>query len=163
MLIKRNPSRMKISRMAKGALSKHLMLEYITNNVVVYDGGEYMSTVKNDLYTNENIHLLQISNLGLWVTNTKNHWIGLRLILPDHQCRFSSIYHGVSHWVLWVMVNIYVQLCVHLLKHSHNLYQGVGRTTFLQIMIINITPLVHNQKEQKEESNLVYTKWNTIF
>jgi hypothetical protein len=73
MLIKRNPSRMKISRMAKGALSKHLMLEYITNNVVVYDGGEYMSTVKNDLYTNENIHLLQISNLGLWVTNTKNH------------------------------------------------------------------------------------------
>ncbi len=41
-------------------------------------------------------------------------------------------------------------------QHSHNLYQGVGGTMFLQIMIINITPLVHNQEEQKEESNQSY-------
>jgi hypothetical protein len=56
------------------------------------------------------------------------------------------------------MVKIYVRLCVHVLKHSHNLYQGVGGTMFLQIMMINITPLVHNQEEQKEEFKLVYTK-----
>jgi hypothetical protein len=36
--------------------------------------------------------------------------------------------------------------------------KGVGGTMFLQIMIINIIPLVHNQEEQKEEFNLVYTK-----
>jgi hypothetical protein len=34
---------------------------------------------------------------------------------------------------------------------------------FLKIMIVNITPLVHNQEEQKEESYQVYTKWNTVF
>jgi hypothetical protein len=28
---------------------------------------------------------------------------------------------------------------------------------------LNITPLVHNQEEQKEESNQVYTKWNAVF
>ncbi len=61
------------------------------------------------------------------------------------------------------MVKIYVRLCVHVLKHSHNLDQGVGGTMFLPIMIINITLLVHNQEEHKEESNQVYTKWNTVF
>jgi hypothetical protein len=70
----------------KGALSKRLMSEYITNNVVICDGGEYMSTVKDNLYTNENIHMLQISNLDLWVTNTKNPSIGLHLILPGQSC-----------------------------------------------------------------------------
>ncbi len=55
----------------KGASSKCLTSEYITNSVVICDGGEYMSTVKDDLYTNENIHVLQISNLDLWVTDTK--------------------------------------------------------------------------------------------
>jgi hypothetical protein len=66
----------------KGASSKHLTLEYITNNVVICDGGEYISTVKDDLYSNDNIHLLQILNFDLWVTDTKNPSIGLRLILP---------------------------------------------------------------------------------
>jgi hypothetical protein len=66
----------------KGASSKRLTSEYITNNVVVCDGGEYMSTVKDDLYTGKNIHVLQISNLDLWVTGTKNPSIELRLILP---------------------------------------------------------------------------------
>ncbi len=47
----------------KGASSKRLTPEYITNNVVICDGGQYMSTVKDDLYTNKNIHILQISNL----------------------------------------------------------------------------------------------------
>jgi hypothetical protein len=28
------------------------------------------------------------------------------------------------------MVKIYVRLCIHVLKHSHNLYQGVGGTMF---------------------------------
>ncbi len=32
----------------KGESSKHLVLEYITNNVVVCDGREYMSTVKDN-------------------------------------------------------------------------------------------------------------------
>ena len=41
-----------------------------------------MSTVKDDLYTNKNIHILQISNLDLWVSDTKNPSLGLRLILP---------------------------------------------------------------------------------
>jgi hypothetical protein len=45
----------------KGASSKCLTSEYITNNVVKCDGGEYMSTVKDDLYTDETIHMLQIS------------------------------------------------------------------------------------------------------
>ncbi len=56
----------------KGALSKRLTLEYITNNVVICDGGEYMSTVKDNLYTDENIHVLHISNPDLWVTDMKN-------------------------------------------------------------------------------------------
>jgi hypothetical protein len=42
-----------------------------------------MSTVKDNLYTNNNIHVLQISNLDLWVSSTKNPSLGLRLILPD--------------------------------------------------------------------------------
>jgi hypothetical protein len=66
----------------KGASSKRLTLEYITNNVVICDGGQYMSTVKDDLYTDENIHVLQISNLDLWVSDTKNPSLGLCLILP---------------------------------------------------------------------------------
>jgi hypothetical protein len=70
----------------KGASSKHLTSEYITNNVVICDGGEYMSTVKDNLYTDENIHMLQISNLDLWVTDTKNPSVGLRLILPGQSC-----------------------------------------------------------------------------
>ncbi len=44
----------------KGASSKRLKSKYITNNVVLCDRGEYMSTVKENLYTNENIHVLQI-------------------------------------------------------------------------------------------------------
>ncbi len=36
----------------KGASSKRLMSEYITNTVVICDGGEYMSTIKDNLYTN---------------------------------------------------------------------------------------------------------------
>jgi hypothetical protein len=70
----------------KGESSKRLMSEYITNNVVICDRGEYMSTVKDDLYTDENIHVLQVSNLDLWVTDTKNPSIGLRLILPGQSC-----------------------------------------------------------------------------
>jgi hypothetical protein len=46
----------------KGELSRHLMLECITNNVVTCDGGQFMSTVKDNLYTDKNIHVLQISN-----------------------------------------------------------------------------------------------------
>jgi hypothetical protein len=41
-----------------------------------------MSTVKDNLYTNKNIHVLQISNLDLWISSTKNTSLGLRLILP---------------------------------------------------------------------------------
>jgi hypothetical protein len=59
----------------KGASSKHLTLEYITNDFVICDGGQYMSTVKDDLYTNKNIHVLQISNLDLWVSDTKKSFI----------------------------------------------------------------------------------------
>jgi hypothetical protein len=70
----------------KGSSSKRLTSKYITNNAVICDGGEYMSTVKDDLYTDENIHVLQISNLDLWVTDTKNPSIGLRLILPGQSC-----------------------------------------------------------------------------
>jgi hypothetical protein len=66
----------------KGALSKRLTLEHITNNVVTCDRGEYMSTVKDNVYTGENIHVLQISNLDLWVADTKNPSIRLHLILP---------------------------------------------------------------------------------
>ncbi len=44
----------------KGASSKHLTMAYITNNVFICDGGEYMSTVKDNLYTDENIYLHQI-------------------------------------------------------------------------------------------------------
>ncbi len=48
-----------------------------------------MSTVKDDLYIDENIHVLQISNLDLWVTNTKSPSIGLRLIFPGQSCPVS--------------------------------------------------------------------------
>jgi hypothetical protein len=41
----------------KGASSKHLTSEYITNNVVIYDGGQYMSTLKDDLYTDKKYSL----------------------------------------------------------------------------------------------------------
>jgi hypothetical protein len=41
----------------KGASSKRLMSEYITNNVVICDGRQYMSTVNDDLYTDKNIHI----------------------------------------------------------------------------------------------------------
>jgi hypothetical protein len=44
----------------KGASSKRLTLEYITNNVVICDRGQFMSTVKEDLDTDKNIHVLQI-------------------------------------------------------------------------------------------------------
>ncbi len=66
----------------KGASSKYLMLKYITNIVVICDGGQNMSTVKDDLYTDKNVHVLQISNLDLWVSDTKNPSLGLCLILP---------------------------------------------------------------------------------
>jgi hypothetical protein len=66
----------------KGASSKCLMSEYITNNVVICDRGQYMSAVKDNLYTNKNIHVLQISNLDLWVSDTKNPSLGLCSILP---------------------------------------------------------------------------------
>jgi hypothetical protein len=40
-----------------------------------------MSTFKDDLYTDKNIHTLQISNLDSWVSDTKNPSLGLCLIL----------------------------------------------------------------------------------
>jgi hypothetical protein len=46
-----------------------------------------MSTVKDDSYTDEKIHVLQISNLDFWVTKTKNPSIGLGLILPGQSCQ----------------------------------------------------------------------------
>ncbi len=55
----------------KGALPKRLDLEYITNNVVICDGGLYGSTVKDNFYTDNNIHVLQISNLDLCVNDTE--------------------------------------------------------------------------------------------
>ncbi len=66
----------------KGASSKRLTSEYITNNVVICDGGQFMSTVKDNLYTNKNIHVLQISNLDLWASDMKNPSLGLHSILP---------------------------------------------------------------------------------
>ncbi len=66
----------------KGASSKRLTSEYITNNIVICDGGQFMSTVKDDLYTDKNIHILHISSLDLWVSDTKNISLGLHLILP---------------------------------------------------------------------------------
>jgi hypothetical protein len=59
----------------KGASSKCLTSEYITNNVVICDGGQFMSTVKDDLYTHKNIHILQISNLDLWATFLVKVWV----------------------------------------------------------------------------------------
>jgi hypothetical protein len=41
-----------------------------------------MSTFKDNLYTDKNIHVRQILNLDLWVSDTKNPSLGLRLILP---------------------------------------------------------------------------------
>ena len=41
-----------------------------------------MSIVKDDTYMDKNIHVLQISNLDLWVSDTKNPSLGLCLILP---------------------------------------------------------------------------------
>ncbi len=66
----------------KGVLSKQLTSEYITNNVFICDGGQFVSTVKDDLNTDKNIHALQISNLDLLVSDTKNPSLGLGLILP---------------------------------------------------------------------------------
>jgi hypothetical protein len=55
----------------------------IKNNVVICDGRQFMSTVKDNLYTNKNIYILQISNLDSWVSDMKNPSLGLRLILPS--------------------------------------------------------------------------------
>jgi hypothetical protein len=41
-----------------------------------------MSTVKDNLYIDKNIHVLQISNLDLWDSDTKNPSLGLHLFLP---------------------------------------------------------------------------------
>jgi hypothetical protein len=41
-----------------------------------------MSTVKDNLYTDENNQVVQISNLDLWVTDPNIFLIGLRLVLP---------------------------------------------------------------------------------
>jgi hypothetical protein len=41
-----------------------------------------MFTVKDDLYTDKNIHVLQISNLELWVSDTTKPSLGLHFILP---------------------------------------------------------------------------------
>jgi hypothetical protein len=65
----------------KGASSKRLTSKYITNNVVICDGGQFMSTVRDNLYTDKNIHVL-ISNLDLWVSDTNNPSLRLHLILP---------------------------------------------------------------------------------
>jgi hypothetical protein len=41
-----------------------------------------MSTVKDNLYTNKNIHILQISNLDLWVSDTKKTFIRTAFNFP---------------------------------------------------------------------------------
>jgi hypothetical protein len=63
-------------------VSKHLPLEFNKNNVVVCDGGESVSTIIDKIHADKNIHILWISNLDLWVADTKNCALGLRLILP---------------------------------------------------------------------------------
>jgi hypothetical protein len=62
--------------------SKHLPLEYIKNNVVVCDEGESLSTINKEIHADKSIHILRISKLDLWVADTKNCALGLRLILP---------------------------------------------------------------------------------
>ncbi len=57
-------------------------LEYIKNNLVVFDRGESVSTINKEIHTDKNIHILCISKLDLWVADTKNCALGLHLILP---------------------------------------------------------------------------------
>ena len=63
-------------------ISRSMTSEYIANNVVICDGGNLTSTVSDKLRKDRNIHVLKISNSDLWVADTKNHSIGLRLIMP---------------------------------------------------------------------------------
>jgi hypothetical protein len=100
--------------------------------------------------------MLQISKLDLGVTNTKNPSIGLRLILPGQSCPvFICLPWSKSLGIMSNGKNICAAM--HSCAQTQPQSLWVDGTTFLQIMIINITPLVHNQEEQKEESNLVYT------
>jgi hypothetical protein len=50
--------------------------------VVVCDRGESVSTINDEIHADKNIHILRVSNLDLWVADTKNCAFGLRLILP---------------------------------------------------------------------------------
>ena len=83
---KRQVKYLKDIKITNRFISRSLTSEYITNNVVICDGGKLTSTVSDKLHTDRNIHVLKISHSDLWVTDTKNHSIGLRLIMPGQSC-----------------------------------------------------------------------------
>ena len=61
---------------------KCLNVDFIKENVVVCDGGDTYSETIRKITCNSNVHCLRISNGDLWVADTINASIGLRLLLP---------------------------------------------------------------------------------
>jgi hypothetical protein len=85
-----------------------------------------MSTVKDDLYTDKNIHVLQISNLDLWVSDTKNPSLGLRIILPDQS---SSVFiHLPQSKSLGIMSNG-KKICVAMHSRAQTQPKSLSRGT----------------------------------
>jgi hypothetical protein len=120
------------------------------------------STVKKELYDDENICMLKISNGDLWVADTGNATMRLCLIL---QGKSSPVFiHLPWNKSLSIMSNGR-SLCMAMHSCAWTQPQSLQRGKWNHVFTeeINIIALVHNQAEQKEESNQIWVKWSTVF
>jgi hypothetical protein len=76
------PKDVKISNVVSKWEIQFLTVDFIMENVVVCDGGDTTSKAIRKNSSVSNIHSLRIINGDLWVADTTNASIGLRLILP---------------------------------------------------------------------------------
>ena len=112
-------------------ISRSMTSEYIANNVVICDGGKLTSTVSDKLHTDRNIHVLKISHSDLWVTDTKNHSIGLRLIMPGQSCPvFIRLPRKISLSIMSNGKNVCAAMRCCAQTQPHSLSRGKAKHVF---------------------------------
>jgi hypothetical protein len=117
-----------------------------------------MSTVKDDLYIDKNIHVFQISNLDLWVIDTKNPSLGLRLILPGQS---SPVFIRLPQSKSLGIMRYGKKICAAMHSCAQTQPKSLSRSTQNHVFTDQddkYYSVFAQQGRAENESNQVYTK-----
>jgi len=137
---------------------KQLTTEFIKKTIVICDGGTHLPTINNK-YIGEHF-ILSISRGDLWVHDTTNPLLGLRMLLPSVN---SPVFIRLPREQSLLIMNNGSSICRAMNScaetQPQSLLRGVSKQVFTDL---NIIVSVHSQVDTKEVYSLVFTSSSTV-